>query len=71
MTGRTSNPLLYARLSSLKSKHEKLDRKISEEEKSAACADFYLKQLKQQKLLIKDKMYSLADDLAAKRSNLC
>ena len=71
MADRPLAPPSRAHLKSLEGKKQKLERRIAEEEKSPSSADFYLKQLKRQKLLIKDKIYSLMDELEEKKANLC
>lgn len=63
------HPILYARLESLKKKHEKLDSEISQEQSSAAAVDYYLKQLKRRKLLVKDQMQAVMSDLRDKTAN--
>lgn len=64
------HPILYARLESLERQHKQLDSEIAEEQKSSAAAvDYYLKQLKRRKLLVKDRMHAVMSDLRDKTAN--
>ena len=59
----------YTRLETLKRKHAVLDRQIKKEQGNSDTADYYLKQLKRQKLLIKDQMEDIVRGLRRKSAN--
>ena len=71
MKDQPPQPLLYARLESLKKQHQSLDRKVAYEQKNAGAVDYYLKQLKRRKLLLKDEIQDVVSDLSAKAANAC
>ncbi|MCB1682456.1 MAG: YdcH family protein [Rhodospirillales bacterium] len=48
-------------LKALKEKHADLSRQIEEARKDLSTTDFYLTQLKKQKLIIKEKIEGLCD----------
>ncbi len=54
VSGVTVNP----HLDSLKEKHKKLSKRIDEARKRISMSDFYLSNLKKQKLLIKEQIAS-------------
>lgn len=68
----TDHSTLFAadtHLQSLKDKHEKIDLKIRDAEKSYTPVDFYLKQLKRQKLLLKDKIHTVMKVMEQQAAN--
>ena len=56
MTVLMMNPSNQNRLEALKKKHATLKMRIANEQKNPANADFYLKQLKKQKLILKEEI---------------
>lgn len=50
---------LHGRIAELTNRHQKLDQKISEEMKRPAADSLQLRQLKQQKLKIKEELLDL------------
>lgn len=66
MTDRHNSVPFYTRLESLKRKHAVISRQIEREQNNSYTADFYLKQLKRQKLLIKDQMEEVVKNLRRK-----
>ena len=59
MPYRGTDSLPLTRLESLRSKHALYKTQIKEAQKSPATADFYLTQLKKQKLQIKEEIENL------------
>ncbi len=53
-----------SRLNALREKHSVLKEKIEEEQKSLSVTDFYLRQLKKKKLLLKEKIEGIRQDSA-------
>lgn len=51
-------------LKALKEKHADISRQIDEARKSPSTTDFYLTQLKKQKLIIKEKIESMRESVA-------
>ncbi len=51
-------------LKALKEKHADLGRQIEEARKSPSTTDFYLTQLKKQKLIIKEKIENMRESVA-------
>lgn len=66
----TSSTSFYTRLETLKRKHSILDNQIRKEQKNPNTADYYLKQLKRQKLFIKDQMEDLLINLRRRSANV-
>lgn len=62
MTSQAINATNSAKIKALKEKHAALESRIDEAMKSPseALADYYLKQLKRQKLVLKDHIESLS-----------
>ena len=50
-----------SRLEALKNRHEILSSKIETAYKSPSTTDFYLQQLKKEKLALKEEMYGIRD----------
>lgn len=59
-TASLENPHLKA----LQEKHADISRKIDEARKSPSTTDFYLTQLKKQKLIIKEKIETMRESAA-------
>lgn len=59
MTDQVLSAAQKSRLEALKSKHMLIDERIEEEQSRPAVADFYLRQLKKQKLILKEQIESL------------
>jgi hypothetical protein len=59
----------YSRLQTLKRKHATLQVEIENEQSRPASADFYLKQLKRQKLFLKDQIEDLVGTLRRNSAN--
>ncbi len=59
----------YTRLETLKKKHENLSQQITQEQNNLSAGDYYLKQLKRQKLFLKDQIYEMVGDLRGKSVN--
>ena len=68
MTENTSIPF-YTRLESLKRKHSELKNNIRNQQNNPAVADYYLKQLKQQKLLVKDQIEDVIGTMRRAQAN--
>lgn len=60
----TSESVPVTRLESLQSKHSELSQKIERELQSPSAADFYIHQLKKQKLLLKDEIEKMKQSVA-------
>lgn len=60
----------YSRLETLRKKHRKLDQQIDQEQKSPVVANYYLGQLKREKLLVKDEMSHVLQQLDGTPANL-
>ena len=60
-----------ARLDALRKKHTALDEHIAKQQRDPAATDFYLKQLKRQKLLLKDQITELMAKLRRQSANAC
>jgi hypothetical protein len=69
MSSNTASVSFYTRLETLKKKHAMLDRYIAKQQRDPSTADFYIKQLKRQKLLLKDQMEDLMGQLRRKSAN--
>ena len=54
-----------SRLEALKTRHAVLSSRIEEAQKSPATADFYVRQLKKQKLTLKDEIQQIRESGAA------
>lgn len=50
------------RMKALKARHAELSVQIEEAQKSPSITNFYVKQLKKQKLLVKEKIESIVSD---------
>ncbi len=59
MTARGLASSQVSRIKALQEKHSVLSRNIEEAQNSPATTDFYLKQLKKQRLYLKDAMQEL------------
>lgn len=70
-TGNLPSLQFYTRLETLKRKHAILDQQIAKEERNPNTADYYLKQLKRQKLLLRDQMEDIVRGLRNKSANAC
>jgi hypothetical protein len=69
MSGASVSVSFYTRLETLKKKHAALDDHIAKQQRDPSTTDFYIKQLKRQKLLLKDQMEGLMRDLRRKSAN--
>lgn len=69
MSDQTESLTFYTRLETLKKKHRRLDTQIDQELKSPAATDFYIAQLKRQKLLVKDQMAHVMSKLHRESAN--
>ncbi len=56
MTANVSELPVNARLEALKAKHNALSKKVEDAQKDLSTTDFYLSQLKKEKLVIKEKL---------------
>lgn len=56
MQGRATSEVPLSRLEALRSKHAMYKTKIKELQKNPSTADYYLTQLKKQKLLLKEEI---------------
>ena len=54
MTAQGISPSHEAKIRALRAKHSQISDQIEEVQKSPGAADYYLKQLKRQKLVLKD-----------------
>lgn len=50
------SPVNYSRLKALREKHEALSQQIEDAQRSLSTRDFFLSQLKKQKLVVKEKL---------------
>lgn len=50
------------RIKALRDKHSELSEKISYEQRNLSSSDFYINQLKKQKLLIKERLSLMDED---------
>lgn len=57
----SASPENHPHLQALKEKHADLSRQIDEARKSRSTTDFYLTQLKKQKLVIKEKIEGIEE----------
>ena len=69
MSKGSSSVSFYTRLETLKRKHAVLDTQIRKEQNNPNTADYYLKQLKRQKLFLKDQMEDVLTSLRRKSAN--
>lgn len=56
MTARGTSSVQSSRIEALRSKHAMLKDRIAEEQRQPSTTDFYLTQLKKQKLMIKEEI---------------
>lgn len=56
-----------SRLQALKNKHVILSNRIEEARKSPSTTDFYINQLKKQKLLLKEEIEGIRDPISSVR----
>lgn len=56
MKDRGNNSAYISRIKALRNKHALLSERIEKEQSRPSTTDFYLRQLKKQKLLLKDKL---------------
>lgn len=68
-TGTSTSTQFYTRLETLKRKHAVLDQQINKGQKDPSTAEYYLKQLKRQKLLLRDQMEDMIRGLRNKSAN--
>ncbi len=71
MSRKSTHMPLYGRMKRLSDKKRKLDDCVAKEDQLSISADYYLKQLKRQKLLVRDKMQRILNELKENQSNLC
>lgn len=57
-----------SRIDALRQKHAHLSNRIEEEQRRPALADFYLRQLKKEKLLVKEQLSVLQETHDDRRS---
>lgn len=69
MSTTSASVSFYTRLETLKKKHAALDEHIARQQRDPSTADFYIQQLKRQKLLLKDQMEGLMSDLRRRSAN--
>lgn len=56
MTARGSSGDYHSRIEALRKKHSILSSRVTEAQRDLSCTDFYLRQLKKQKLLVKEEL---------------
>lgn len=59
MTARGSSASHESRLEALRQKHAMLSTRIEQEQRRPSATDFYLRQLKKQKLLLKEEIENI------------
>jgi hypothetical protein len=65
MSARASSAIPQSRLEALRSKHEVLTGRIEEAHRQPSSTDFYLRQLKKQRLAVKEQIESLREGSAS------
>lgn len=62
------SPENNSRLKALRERHEQLSRQIEEAQRSLSTKDFFLNELKKQKLLVKEKLERFQSNLRETRA---
>ncbi len=65
MSAQTMSSAYLSRLEALKNKHAIIDTRIDDAQKPPGREDFYLKQLKKQRLLIKEEIETMREKTSA------